>query len=210
MTGLITARKNEALDGWADNLTHASLHSGATGGTGANELSGGTPAYARKAITWGAAAAGSKSNITSSLVFDVPAGASVAYVGFWDAASAGNFQGDYAASSPADEPGAVFTALAADDIFTAPGHAFDLDDQVVLVDTGNAALPTGVAENTTYWVRDVTATGFKLAATQGGAAINLTADGAGFVFSQTVETFAGQGTYTIAVGDIVLDLLGLT
>jgi hypothetical protein len=207
--GLVTAQKNVMLDAVTPNLPYASLHSASTGGTGANELTGGSPAYARKAITWGAASAGSVAN-TAQLVFDIPAGTSVAFVGFWSASSAGTFRGDFAASSPADEDGAVATAAASTDVFTAPGHTFDDGDQVVVVDTGNSALPAGVAENTTYYVRDSSGATFKLAATLGGAAIDITADGACFVFSQTVEAFGGQGTYTVAIGDLVVDLLALT
>lgn len=70
----------------------ASLHDGDPGDTGANEISGGSPAYIRKAIEFGAAAAGAIDSSTQP-VFDVPAGASVLHVGFWDAESAGNFLG---------------------------------------------------------------------------------------------------------------------
>lgn len=52
------------------------------------EISGGSPAYARKSITWNAAAEGSvdDSNVP---VFDVPAAAVVDYVGFFSAVTAG-------------------------------------------------------------------------------------------------------------------------
>ena len=92
-----TAAKNLMLDALrgtnpAAPLTHASLHNADPGATGANELTGGSPAYARQAITFGAAAAGSIDSSTQP-VFDVPAGATVAYVGFWSAAVGGTFLG---------------------------------------------------------------------------------------------------------------------
>lgn len=65
----------------------ASLHTADPGNTGASEVTGGTPAYARKAITFAAASAGSKAASTQP-VFDVPAGTTVAWVGFWDATPA--------------------------------------------------------------------------------------------------------------------------
>lgn len=74
--------------------THASLHTASPGDTGANEVAGGAPAYARKAITFGAAAAGAKA-ATTQPTFDVPAGTTITHVGFWDAL-AGSFLG-YAA-----------------------------------------------------------------------------------------------------------------
>jgi len=52
------------------------------------ELTGGTPAYARKAIAFNAAAAGSMDD-TATLVFDVPAGAVVDYVSYYSALTAG-------------------------------------------------------------------------------------------------------------------------
>ena len=73
-------------------LTHASLHTAAPGDTGANEVSGGSPAYARKAISFNAAAAGAIDSSTVP-VFDVPASTTITYVGFWSALTAGTFLG---------------------------------------------------------------------------------------------------------------------
>ena len=77
--GLTTATLNAMLDG--QNLGTASLHSADPVATGTNEVSGGT--YARKPVTFGAAANGVRT-ATSTPVFDVPAGTTVRYVGFWD------------------------------------------------------------------------------------------------------------------------------
>ncbi|MBG3877242.1 hypothetical protein FVW20_09490 [Desulfovibrio oxamicus] len=63
--------------------THLSLHSADPGDTGANELSGGSPAYARKAVTLGAAADGVRS-VASLPTFDVPAGAVVSHWSLWN------------------------------------------------------------------------------------------------------------------------------
>lgn len=56
------------------------------------ELTGGSPAYARKAIAFNAAADGSMDDSTNGAAFDVPAGAVVDYVGFYSASSAGTLQ----------------------------------------------------------------------------------------------------------------------
>ena len=92
MAGLSTAGKNLALDSGIGGFAYASLHSANAVGTGANELSGGSPAYARVQITWGDADGATKSN-TNEIVFNVPGGASVAEVGYWSAASGGIFYG---------------------------------------------------------------------------------------------------------------------
>ena len=69
---------------------YASLHSANPGDTGASEISGGSPAYARIAITWNAAAGGAIDSLNTP-VLNVPAGTTVSFVGFWDAATAGNW-----------------------------------------------------------------------------------------------------------------------
>ena len=46
------------------------------------ELTGGSPAYARKAIAWNAAASGTIDDSTNGAVVDVPAGVTVSYVLF--------------------------------------------------------------------------------------------------------------------------------
>jgi len=53
------------------------------------EITGGSPAYARKAIAWDAAAIGAMSDSTNGAVFDVPAAAVVDAVGFFSASTAG-------------------------------------------------------------------------------------------------------------------------
>lgn len=84
--------KNFMLDQLGSNIAYISLHSGDPGSTGVNELSGGSPAYARKAVSWNAAAS---SNLDSNgtQVFDVPAGSTVAYIGYWSALTGGTFYG---------------------------------------------------------------------------------------------------------------------
>lgn len=72
--------------------TYVSLHTGSPGTTGANEVAGGSPAYARKSISFSAASGGSKSS-SSQPVLDVPAGTTVTHLGLWDAVSSGNFLG---------------------------------------------------------------------------------------------------------------------
>lgn len=97
---LSTAAKNLMLDALGAVTGFASLHTadpGASGTTG--ELSGGSPAYARKAVTWNAAAS---SNLDSSNapVFDVPAGSTVTHFGLWSLVSGGTFYGSNSLSSP--------------------------------------------------------------------------------------------------------------
>lgn len=79
--------KNAMLDHLGTLAGYASLHSADSGTTGANELTGGSPAYARKATSWAAASAGSKST-NAAMTFDVPAG-TVSHFGLWNVATGG-------------------------------------------------------------------------------------------------------------------------
>ena len=76
----------------ASSGTYMSLHSGdptTTVATAlANEIAGGSPAYARKQLNLNAAAAGAKS-LAASAVFDIQAGDSFSHYGLWRVASAG-------------------------------------------------------------------------------------------------------------------------
>ena len=81
--------KNIMLD--ALTVTYASLHDDDPGITGANELTGGDPAYARKPCVFNAANGGARA-LNADVTFDVPAGATVLYVGYWSEI-AGDFRG---------------------------------------------------------------------------------------------------------------------
>jgi hypothetical protein len=84
--------KNAMLDHLAGLAVFASMHTADPGTTGASEVSGGSPAYARKAITWNAAAAGSLDN-NANPIFDIPAATTVTHAGLWSAITAGTFYG---------------------------------------------------------------------------------------------------------------------
>ena len=79
--------KNVMLDALAAVMLRVALHSDDPGGANSatNELTGGSPAYARKAITWDAASAGSM-NCPTDPVFDVPAGSTVSWISAWNTA----------------------------------------------------------------------------------------------------------------------------
>lgn len=196
-----TTARNAMLDHLASLIDFVSIHSAYPGTTGTDEISGGSPAYARQSVTWNAASGGAVTAV-SDLVFDVALGTTTAWVGFWSAVSGGTYYG----STPVEAGLAVpFQARATDDIFTAESHGLVDLQSVVLVDTQGATIPGGFVEGTTYYVRDATVDTFKLAATSGGSAVDVTADGAGFVQNISVYTFTDQGTLTLT--SITLDLL---
>ena len=92
MAGAITtAEKNAAVDFLTGRISHISLHTADPGSTGTSEATGGSPAYARKAVSWSAASAGAAS-VTSPPTFDAPAG-TYAWLGLWSASSGGTYRG---------------------------------------------------------------------------------------------------------------------
>lgn len=194
---LTTAARNSMLDGFSG--THLSLHS-AYSATGLNELSGGTPAYARKAVTYGAAASEAKS-ATNQPLFDVPAASVVRFIGKWTAATAGTFLGMVAAGG-AEKP---FSVDITTDVVKSLAHGF-ANNQLVVFYGGTP--PGGLTEGTSYFVVTATTDTFQVSLTQGGAAINLTSEPAYKckVARIVEETFGGQGTYEVNPEIIRLDI----
>lgn len=82
--------RNAIATAEAARLLFASLHTANPGTTGANEVTGGSPAYARKSLSFAAASGGTAT--ASEVTFDVPAG-TYTHFGVWDAATAGTFRG---------------------------------------------------------------------------------------------------------------------
>lgn len=68
-------------------------------------------------------------------------------------------------------------ARASSDAIELDGHGLETDDEVTVRAVEGGTLPTPLAEETTYYAIRVSASRFKLAATSGGSAIDLTIDG---------------------------------
>lgn len=79
------AAKNVMLDALAAVATRVALHTGDPGAanTAANEVSGG--GYARQAIAWNAAAAGSIDS-SNAPAFSVPGSTTVSWISLWNTA----------------------------------------------------------------------------------------------------------------------------
>lgn len=195
-------RMDEASPGGAGvGATHVSLHS-AYSSTGANELTGGSPAYARKAATWSAASGRTKA-LTSAVTFDVASGSTVRFIGLWDAVTAGNFLGMTPNGGSTPKQFTLDDATA--DTFESPAHGFVNGDAVVVWAVSGLSLPTGVVEGTVYFVVTATTDDFQLSATSGGAAINITAIGGGFAQKLVAEVFGAQGTHQVSAITLGLD-----
>lgn len=92
MAGYANAARNVMQDALGVVAVFVSGHTADPGSTGANEISGGSPAYIRKAITWNPASGGTKT-ASNSPVLDIPAGTTITHLGFWSAVTLGVFYG---------------------------------------------------------------------------------------------------------------------
>lgn len=198
---LTDAGRNASLDGLAAVAIFASAHTGDPSTTGANEVTGGSPAYARKSITYAAASGGQKAS-NAGITFDIPASTTVTHIGLFSASTAGTFYGWF--------PAGGFTPMeatldASTDAFTSFAHGLVNTNQVVVYDVMGAGLPTGFTEGTVYFVVGATTDTFQLSATSGGAAITVTTSAEVVVQRVLPEVFAAQGQYTIASGNLILD-----
>lgn len=92
--GLNNTAIDIGLDAIAAAIDYLSLHTNAVGSGSGGEVTGGSPAYARKATAWAAASGGSVALSNTPIVFDVPSSTTVARIGFFSAVTAGTYYGD--------------------------------------------------------------------------------------------------------------------
>jgi hypothetical protein len=189
-----TNAKNTMLD--ALTFGQCSLHTAFPGQTGASEVSGGAPAYARRAITVGAAS-GEVRTLTAAVNFDVPA-TTVRWFGFWNGAT-------FLGCTPNDGNPKEFVAVVSTDRIQCPAHGWANGQKVVFY---NGGLPAPLVEGTVYFVINANTDDFQVSATSGGAAIDLTSAGTStcLVSSITEQVYAAQGTHTLTAATFELRL----
>lgn len=204
--------KNAMLDALDESLQidFVGLHSGDPGqgsSVNAGELTGGSPAYARQGVVWGAAASGVKQN-TNAITFDVPAAATITSILLMDAVTAGNYWGYMPLNGGTVRGfGSVDTTLTNDRILSV-GHGLADTDRVSFMNVLAETLPTGLTEGTLYFVVNSTTDTFKVSTTSGGSPVDITGLGGGEVYWQKYipEVIGSQTTLTIAIGALTLDL----
>lgn len=197
----------------SSGIAYVGIHQLADPGTGltatGTEATGGSPAYARLAATWGAASAGQKTN-TNTFTFDVPAG-TYGFFSLWNASS-GNSGTQYLGYIPFGGASAIKgffstdTNLANDTLFSI-AHGMSNTDRVVLYNVFSEVLPTGLTEGTIYYVVGAATNTFQVSTTSGGSVVDITALAGGEGYFQRVvpEVFAAQGQITVAAAALVLD-----
>lgn len=197
--------KGVMLDAMAPGF--GSLHT-AYSTSGANEVTGGSPAYARAALTWASA---SGSPITKALAatlptWNVPASTTVGWFGLWTASTAGTFRGMQPLGGGALLNAMVEVAadITANDIFS-KAHGLVADNRVVFWGT----LPSGLSVGTIYWVisTGLATDSFRVSTTQGGSAVDLTGTQPFGFFAQKCvpQTTVTQDTISLSSGSIDLN-----
>lgn len=170
--------------------------------------------YARAAVTFGSPAntspAGGRQRANTAAATggqktDAGTVDAIAW-GLWDAASAGNLK--WIGMLDADPPivGTVDT-LAGNDI-EAYAHGLVANQRVFALAFPGAVLPTGVSENTAYFVGTVPdADHFTLSTTTAnGNPVDITAGGAAMFMPYTPLTIAQNATPEFAIGALVIQL----
>ncbi len=92
MSTLTTAELNSLATKFATDAAYGCLFTADPGlsGTAVGEVSGGSPAYARKPLTFGGASGGV---VTATATFDIPAGTILTFAGVASAVSGSNVLG---------------------------------------------------------------------------------------------------------------------
>ncbi len=72
---------------YGTDCTYGSVSTSAPGASAGTEPSGGSPAYARKPLTW----SGANPNVATA-TFDIPSGATIVGAQLFDAVTAGNYR----------------------------------------------------------------------------------------------------------------------
>lgn len=184
---------------------YLSAHTADPGLTGTSEVSG--AGYARQAVALSAASSKSTSN-SAQIQIPMPSAGGpyvVSWLGVWDALTTGNFL----FRSPLLGTNQEVTVAASTDLFASGSvHGLTTDDRVAFENTSELgpALPAGIAASTIYYVlaSGLTTTAFKVSTTSGGAALDVTADGACLVRKVSVKSFNATDLLQVSAAQLSL------
>lgn len=181
--------KNQALDGIT--ISSVSVHDAYPGTTGASEISGAT----RASVNVGASVGGVRS-LAASVSVTVPA-CTIRWLG-WRNESGFLFATPNGGATPKN-----FVAVPSTDLIHCVSHGY-ADATKIVFWGGTAPLP--LVAGTIYFVRDATTDSFKVAATSGGGAIDLTAGASSGCWVSTIEekTYLGSAVHSITAGTFLI------
>lgn len=165
------------------------LHVAYPGATGANELSGGAPAYAPKPCSFTSSSAGGSRQLSAAVTFDVPA-ASIEWASVWEGTN-------MLCIAPTGGSPVEFSSDLAGNKIKVPAHGYSDGDKIVFF---LSSPPSPIVAGATYYVVTSNVDDFQVAASFGGAALNLTTEAAPdcLVSKIVPRVYAAQGTHTVA------------
>jgi len=129
---------------------------------------------------------------------------------FWAIGTASSGAGKVLYSGPltGGAAGALgpFVAENSTDQVTIKGHGLSVDDRITFVAPPSATLPTGISAGTVYWVKTVPdADNVTLSTTQGGATLDITADGDGLAYKVVGLAVSNGITPQFNAGQLIVD-----
>lgn len=170
--------------------------------------------YARAAVTFGSAGntspAGGRQRANSAAA----TGGQKTDAGSVDAIAWGLFAASTGGSPKwiglldADEPLFGTVTSASPGVISAPAHGLSTDQRVIVLAAPGAALPTGISENTAYYVGTVPdANSFTLSTTASNAnPVNTSSVGAGLFCPYTALAIAQNATPEFAIGALIIQI----
>lgn len=168
------------------------------------------PGYGRVALSQGIAGntsptAGRQKSNDAAVTFSPNGGSSqdVMALGLHTASSGGSLYKIAPLGSIAPKVG-VANDTSTEDLIV-PAHGFTTDLRVFVLSAPGMTLPTGLSENTAYYVlaAGLTTDQFRVSTTSGGAAVNITAKGAFIALPYTAQTIAGGETPQFAIAALL-------
>lgn len=156
----------------------------------------------KSAGAWAAASSRQKA-ITAAIDISITATATIKWIGYWGGTAGDTFRGMSPNASTGDK---TFQVDLANNRIYCEGHGWSADQKITF---HGGTPPTGLTAGVTYFVKTVTASDpdyFDVAATVGGAAIDITGQAAaGCVVSNiTEETYSSNGTHRVST--LTIDL----
>lgn len=182
-------------------------HTSSPGETGKqNTNEGAYTSYARKAVARsGAGFTVSGNNVVNAAAIDFPkcTGGSETWTHWsigYELAGATNVR----SYGPLIQDGAIWLPFTAktNDTITIPGHSLSVDDRITFKTGFQGTLPTGVTEDTVYWVKTVSGDDITISATQGGSAVDITAVGSGVCIECSPINISNNITPSFAAGKL--------
>jgi hypothetical protein len=191
---LTDAEENRLLDlSWLTTDELALMAAQGTDSTAGTEVAGGS--YARQVTSSLAAASGGTKASSAGIAFTAMPTTDIQGWAIYDDDTTTRKWYGYWSSQ-------IGTAQATGDTVTIAAHGL-ADTTKIVFQSGYT--PAGLTANTTYFVRDATTNTFKVAATSGGTAIDISADMATVVVGRVLSVTSGDG-FAIASGALSLSL----